>query len=220
MNPGEFRLIVSSGPTREWIDPVRFISNPSSGKTGWHLAALGVERFQETCFVSGPGAPEYRAAEGARNIAVESTQEMGESLASLLREKSVLVMAAAPADYTPRSAPSKIKKKEAELVLHLQPAMDILSTLKDRARELSSCYLVGFAAETENLYENAYGKLKRKGLSFICANQVYKTDRGFGENDNEWLVINEAGESRTLGPAPKETLARALLDQIIAELPG
>ena len=220
MNPADFRLVVTSGPTREWLDPVRFISNPSSGKTGWNIAHKGLSRFREVILITGPVHREYAELEGGQTILVETTADMGQAVHDALIDNTLLVMSAAPADYTPQSVQdSKIKKSpDGLLELKLKPTMDILGRLRPRVESLQNVYLTGFAAETDNMRDNAYGKLKRKNLNFICANQVFKNQAGFGNNPNTWLVINAEGREHALGPAPKEELAEALLNLLIEEI--
>lgn len=222
MNPAEFRLVVASGPTREWIDPVRFISNPSTGQTGWSLATSGVGRFREVVFISGPGLEEYRTVEGARNVLVDTTAEMTSAVRDNVGDSCLLIMSAAPADYTPATPETqKIKKKSGEpYTLILAPTTDILKSLIPIAAAWPAFYRVGFAAETKNMHEYALRKLEEKELDFICANQVYKSETGFGNNPNTLVVIDRAGETTKIGPATKDDLASRLLDHIVAKIPA
>jgi phosphopantothenoylcysteine synthetase/decarboxylase len=222
MNPEEFRLVVASGPTREWLDPVRFISNPSTGRTGWSLATSAVGRFREVVFISGPGAEEFRTVEGACNVLVETTAEMTSAVRDHVGDQCVLIMSAAPADYTPtEAADQKIKKKSGEpYTLTLAPTTDILKSLIPLAAGWPGFYRVGFAAETRNVEEYALRKLAEKELDFICANQVYKSETGFGDHPNTLLVIDKVGETVKIGPATKDDLAVRLLDHIVAKIPA
>ena len=221
MNPAEYRLIVTSGPTREWLDPVRFISNPSTGRTGWALAQAGIGRFREVVLISGPGEENFRSVEGARNILVDSTAEMTSAVRDVIDDFSLLIMSAAPADYTPaKPAEQKIKKTAGEgYTLTLRPTTDILRSLIPMARNWPNFYRVGFAAETKNVEEYAMGKLREKELDFICANKVHKEDAGFGDHPNTLLVMDRSGESTKIGPASKDALAVLLLDYIVAKIP-
>ncbi len=222
MNPEEYRLVVASGPTREWLDPVRFISNPSTGHTGWALASSGVGRFREVIFISGPGTEEYRTVEGASNVLVDTTAEMTSAVRDHVGDNCLLIMSAAPADYTPQeSVDHKIKKKSGEpYTLTLAPTTDILKSLIPLAAGWPAFFRVGFAAETRNIEEYARKKLVEKDLDFICANQVYKSETGFGEHPNTLLVIDKAGETVKIGPATKDDLAVRLLDHIVAKIPA
>ncbi|MCR9143569.1 MAG: phosphopantothenoylcysteine decarboxylase [bacterium] len=222
MNPEEFRLVVASGPTREWLDPVRFISNPSTGQTGWSLATAAVGRFRDVVFISGPGSERFRTVEGASNVLVETTAEMTSAVRDHIRDSCLLIMSAAPADYTPTEASDqKIKKVAGEpYTLTLSPTTDILKSLIPLAAGWSAFYRVGFAAETRNLEEYARKKLAEKDLDFICANQVYKSEAGFGDHPNTLLVIDKKGETSKIGPATKDDLAVRLLDHIVAQIPA
>lgn len=217
MNPSKYRLVVTSGPTREWIDPVRFISNPSSGRTGWALARRGLKLFRDVVFISGPAHGRYTKVEGAKNIQVESTEEMAAAVTSAIRERTLLIMAAAPADFTPESRDTtKIKRSGGELILRLQPTKDILIGLG--SLDLDHFIKVGFAAETDHVQENAFDKLKRKNLDFICANRVYQEREGFGENRNTLHVIGRDGKEKIIGPADKLLLADRLLRYLVATI--
>jgi phosphopantothenoylcysteine decarboxylase/phosphopantothenate--cysteine ligase len=205
------RLVVASGPTREWIDPVRFITNASSGKTGWEIARNGLSRFAEVVYIAGPCA--YRMLEGATCIAVDTTSDMADAVLKSICENSLLIMAAAPADYTPVTpATQKIKKVPGEThrTLELRPTTDILK--KAGENPPPRCIRVGFAAETENLKENALEKLKRKNADFICGNEVYRERSGFGEVQNTLHLFDRTGHEIVLGPMPKDRLAQSLLD--------
>lgn len=209
------RLIVASGPTREWIDPVRFLTNASSGKTGWEIARSGLRRFQEVIYIAGPCDTPYRRLEGAINMPVTTTAEMGEAVLEMLRPDSLLIMAAAPADFTPVHAEAhKIKKQPGETVrtLELAPTMDILQKAGEKAPD--RCFRVGFAAETQELLSNARAKLHRKQAHFICANEVYRDRTGFGEIPNTLRVFDALGGEKQIGPLPKDALADSLLDYL------
>ena len=219
MDASLYRLVVTSGPTREWIDPVRFLSNPSSGHTGFFLARRGVELFREVVFISGPVAPPKRQVDGARNVPVETTEEMASAVQKNIGERTLLVMAAAPADFTPdKSADQKIKKGEkTELLLRLRPATDILMSIRDETHP--DFYRVGFAAETNDLLENARRKLERKNLDFICANEVFQSQKGFGAGENALFLLDRRGKSHKLGPSSKEDLASTLLAHLTEAIP-
>lgn len=209
------RLVVASGPTREWIDPVRFLTNASSGKTGWEIARAGLKRFTAVVYIVGPCDTPYRRLEGALNIPVTTTEEMGHAVLEALSPESLLIMAAAPADFTPVHVESqKIKKQPGETLRHLElrPTMDILQTAGERAPK--RCFRVGFAAETHDLADNALAKLQRKQAHFICANEVYRDQAGFGEIPNTLRVFDALGGEKRIGPLEKDALASALLDYL------
>jgi phosphopantothenoylcysteine decarboxylase/phosphopantothenate--cysteine ligase len=218
IDPGKFRLIVTSGPTREWIDPVRFISNPSSGKTGHFIAQHGIRMFKEVLYICGPVSDAYRRVLNAENLLVETTDDMYTAVRSQIGPDTLLIMAAAPADFRPdRYEKSKIKKEERErMSIDLVTCPDILYSIRD-ARH-TNFYRVGFAAETDNIYGNAKAKLLRKNLDMICANQVEGERIGFGSDTNTLFVIDRAGNETVLGPLSKNDLAAALLNHLVESL--
>jgi len=222
-NPKDFKLIVTSGSTREWIDPVRFISNPSSGKTGFLLAQEGVDIYRETVYIAGYTEKEFKSVNNAKNISVDNTESMAEAVFQELDHHSILIMAAAPADYTPKiTSDIKIKKQEKEVVITLIPTIDILKTIgNQKLPHYNKLILVGFAAETNQIKEHAIEKLNKKNAHFICANQVYKSQTGFGHVDNAVVIFDKWNQEKTIGPIPKEFLCKKIieyLNQRIAEV--
>lgn len=220
MSAQEYRLIIVSGPTREWIDPVRFLSNASSGRTGWHLATHGKDYFRDVTYISGPVADRFQKVAGVTNIQVETTADMARAVQNEVSDRAVLIMAAAPADYTPEQlSPHKIKKSGNEnITLKLKPTTDILKSLIPLSTELKSFYRIGFAAETENIEDYAGRKLQEKNLDFICANAVYQSQTGFGDTENTLIVFDRSLTAHIIGPHDKETLTRKLIDYIIHKL--
>lgn len=220
METEKYRLVVASGPTREWIDPVRFITNPSSGKTGWAIASLGRTMFRETSYISGPGKEEYRTVKGATNIHVETTAEMAKEVFHSISDYTILFMAAAPADFTPvRHSTIKIKKRyRRSLNVKLKPTTDILLSAGTKYTHLDHFYKVGFAAETDNVLEHALEKVKRKKCDYVCANIVFKEDKGFGEHENSLMIVDKKGITMTIGPFNKDVLAGKLLDFIVRSI--
>lgn len=215
----EYTLLVGSGPTREWIDPVRYISNASSGKTGWFLAIEGLTRFKKVIYVTGPSDSKFRTVSGAENIQVETTSEMCREILNALDNKMILIMAAAPADFTPLTSEiEKIKKGSEEITIQLKKTEDILMSVSEKAKVLHDFFSIGFAAETENLLDHAKLKLKKKNLDFICANTVYKYQIGFGDKDNAWIVLGKNGTQIQMGPAPKSVLAAELISFLESHL--
>jgi len=204
------RAVVTAGPTREPIDPVRFISNRSSGKQGYAVADALARLGASVTLVSGP--TQLDAPAGVRRIEVETAQQMLEAVLEAAAQAQLLVGAAAVADYRPAAAAQqKIKKNAATLDLSLSRTGDILSAARDAQRGL---FIVGFAAETEKLAEHARGKLERKKLDLIAANWVGE-GRAFDRDDNTLQVFWADGD-RTLGPAAKSEVARQLA-ALIAE---
>lgn len=220
MTPGDFRLVITSGPTREWLDPVRFLSNASSGRTGWCLASAGLPLFRQVTLISGPVAREYCELAGAEITLVDTTQDMADAVRAAAGPATLLIMAAAPADYTPAHvSDAKLKKTPGSMELKLRPTVDILGSIAALGDSFPSFYRVGFAAETGDLESNARDKLRRKRLNFICGNEVFRTARGFGENSNTWSVYGMDGSTKTIGPGDKAQLSRQLLAYLIESLP-
>jgi phosphopantothenoylcysteine decarboxylase/phosphopantothenate--cysteine ligase len=204
------RVMITAGPTREAIDPVRFISNRSSGRMGYAVAQAALETGAAVTLVSGPVHLETPAQ--ARLIRVETAEEMLTAVQEGLAETDIFIGVAAVADYRCASiAGQKIKKSTAALTLTLAPTADILGAVAGRPHRP---FTVGFAAETENLADHALEKLQRKKLDMIAANQVSPM-LGFEQADNELLVLWEGGQ-RQLGRSDKQTLARQLV-ALIAE---
>jgi phosphopantothenoylcysteine decarboxylase/phosphopantothenate--cysteine ligase len=204
------RVLLTAGPTRERIDPVRFISNRSSGKMGFAVAAAARDAGADVVLVAGP--VQLPTPRGVRRIDVESALDM---LAAVQREvgnADIFISTAAVADYRPaRAAPQKIKKNATSLEIELERTVDILATV---AAAPSRPFVVGFAAETENVEQHARGKLLRKNLDMIAANEV-GDDKVFEKDDNALMVLWGGGR-RDLGPGSKSEIARELVS-LIAE---
>ncbi len=204
-------VLLTAGPTREAIDPVRFIGNRSSGRMGYALAAALARLGASVRLVSGPVSLDPPAR--VERIAVESAAEMREAVMQRVADCGIFVASAAVADYRPReAAPEKIKKRRDELSLQLVKNPDILAQV---AALPHPPFTVGFAAETEQLEEHAAAKLRDKGLDMIAANRVGAGPGGFESEDNALLVLWPGGR-RELPLMPKPALARHLA-QIIAE---
>ncbi|MBI2353811.1 MAG: bifunctional phosphopantothenoylcysteine decarboxylase/phosphopantothenate--cysteine ligase CoaBC [Deltaproteobacteria bacterium] len=207
-------VMVTAGPTREEIDPVRFISNHSSGKMGYALAMAARRRGSRVILVSGPVA--LAAPAGVELVSVESAAEMRAAVMARAGDCSVVIKAAAVADYRPiERNGAKIKKQAAELTLQLVRNPDILAELGRLERRP---FLVGFAAETNNLEAMATKKLKEKNLDMIVANDVTQADAGFNVDTNRaWLLFRDG--SRVECPLmSKHELAAVILEHIAAEL--
>jgi len=205
------QVVVTAGPTQEAIDPVRYITNRSSGKMGYAVAAAAVEAGANVTLISGPTAlSPPRLVDAMR---VLTAAEMHDAVSRVIDSADIFIATAAVADYrVQQPATSKQKKKAESLSLTLTPTQDILHSVT--ARE-NPPFAVGFAAETDNLLDNARSKLERKSLDMIAANIVGVEGVGFDSNDNELHVLWPGGEER-LARAPKVAIARQLV-QLVAE---
>ncbi|MBW0433488.1 phosphopantothenoylcysteine decarboxylase [Leptospira yasudae] len=218
---GFSKAIITSGPTREWIDPVRYISNASSGKMGFHIAEEVAHWIPEVVYIHGQVLDDYKSPKGTKEISVETTSDMCDAVLGELAEGTILIMAAAPADFRPsRSKESKIKKEDGSetLLLELAKNPDILKTVSSKIQneEIAGCCLVGFAAETDSLEDHARGKLKSKNLDYIVGNYVGKNQKGFGEVDTTVIIFSSSGKTTEIGPFSKEVISR----KIVAFLKG
>jgi phosphopantothenoylcysteine decarboxylase/phosphopantothenate--cysteine ligase len=203
------RVLVTAGPTREAIDAVRFLSNPSSGKMGFAIATAAVRRGAEVVLVSGPTTIED--PEGVRVVRVTTASEMRDAVMAALPEATIVVKAAAVSDFAVAApAATKIRKREAARTIEFVPTPDILKEVSARK---GSRLLVGFAAETGDVVGNARKKLVEKGLDFIVANDV-SGGAAFGADDVAVVVLDRAGAETRLGPGPKAAIAERLLDMI------
>lgn len=207
------RFLITAGPTREPIDPVRYLSNRSSGKMGYALAEAAREAGHEVILVSGPVS--LTAPEGADLVRVETAQEMHDAVAARIHEADIAIFCAAVADYRVREiAVEKIKKKDEELTLTLVKNPDILGSA--RSRFGFTGILVGFAAETENLEANALEKLRRKECDYLVANDVSRNDIGFDKDENAVILFSKDGTCERLPQASKSEIAAGILSRILA----
>jgi phosphopantothenoylcysteine decarboxylase/phosphopantothenate--cysteine ligase len=207
------KIVVTAGPTREMIDPVRFISNRSSGKMGYALAAACAARGADVTIISGP--VRLPSPHGVRILRVESASEMRNAVLEERQGARALFMAAAVSDYIPETAASKIKKSGSGMSLQLSEGVDILAELG--ADSPGDELLVGFAAETESLLENARAKLQKKNLDYIIANDVSRTGIGFDSDRNAVTIIGRDGQLSKLPESSKREIAEAILDQLFAD---
>lgn len=204
------RVLVTAGPTREPLDPVRYLSNRSSGKMGFAVAAAAARAGARVTLVSGPVALPTPA--GVTRVDVESAAQMRAAVGDAVADCDIFIAAAAVADYRPQQvAAAKVKKQAAALRLELEPTTDILAEVAARA---DGPFTVGFAAETENVTEHARAKLEAKGLEMVAANRV-GDGLAFDRDDNELELLWPGGGLR-LPRASKTELARQLID-LIAE---
>ncbi|MDP3038828.1 MAG: bifunctional phosphopantothenoylcysteine decarboxylase/phosphopantothenate--cysteine ligase CoaBC [Deltaproteobacteria bacterium] len=213
LSPKDFsgeKILVTAGPTEEPIDPVRFLSNHSSGKMGFALARAARRRGAEVTLISGPTA--LPVPPQMRSIAVRSAAQMREAVLNHLESASILIMAAAVSDYRPKQkAPEKIKKSKLETVLELELNPDILA---EAGKKKNSRIMVGFAAETENLLQNTREKLEKKNLDLIVANDVTLPGAGFKADTNIVKIMDRSGKVEELPLMTKEDLADRILDRI------
>jgi phosphopantothenoylcysteine decarboxylase/phosphopantothenate--cysteine ligase len=211
-------VIVTAGGTREAFDPVRFVGNRSSGKMGFALAAAARDRGAAVTLIHGPAAlePPY----GIMAIAVESCADMERAVLDSIGDADALVMAAAVADYRPEIAASqKIKKRDDRLTLSLVRTSDILSAVAEQrgaGRRLKA--VIGFAAETRDVLDNAREKLTRKKLDLIVANDVSAADSGFEVDTNRVTLIDASGGMQTLPLMSKTAAAEQIIDRLVAIL--
>lgn len=204
------KILVTAGPTREMIDPIRFITNRSSGKMGYALARAARDRGAKVTLISGPTSlkpPPY-----VEFVRVETALQMRDAVMERFKWADVIVMAAAVADYRPKeSMGHKLKKSDSELILRLTPNPDILAELGGKKGDK---ILVGFAAETEHLISNALEKLHAKNLDLIVANNVLEHGAGFESDTNIVTIIDERGKAEKLPILPKDEVAHKVLDRI------
>ncbi|MFO7995974.1 MAG: bifunctional phosphopantothenoylcysteine decarboxylase/phosphopantothenate--cysteine ligase CoaBC [Dehalococcoidia bacterium] len=200
-------IVVTAGGTQEPIDPVRYISNRSSGKMGYALAEAARDRGAAVTLVTAPTAlPECTGMEVTK---VGTAQEMYQAVQNIAPQADALIMAAAVADYRPtRAAKEKIKKGKAGLTLELECTPDILGSVK------GNFIKVGFAAESSDLVENARQKLQQKGLDLIVANDITASDSGFGTDTNRVTIIDREGRIDDLPLLPKREVAERVLDRV------
>jgi phosphopantothenoylcysteine decarboxylase/phosphopantothenate--cysteine ligase len=207
------RLLVTSGPTHEPIDPVRFVGNRSTGKMGAALAAEALGRGAAVTVVLGPGAS---VPPGVEVVSVQTAEEMRDAVAARFDDVDAVVMAAAVADFRPKAiAHQKLKKDAGVPELILEPTPDILRELGERRRDQ---VLVGFAAETEDLEKAGREKLESKHLDLVVVNLVGRADTGFGADTSEAMLLAVTGDDVPLRRWTKRELARAVVDRVVALL--
>jgi phosphopantothenoylcysteine decarboxylase / phosphopantothenate---cysteine ligase len=207
-------FLITAGPTREFIDAVRFISNPSTGKMGYALAAAARDRGADVILVS--GAVQLVPPKGVKLIAVVSARQMHDAVMEYCNQSQVVIMAAAVSDFRPvHISDRKQKKDEAGTMLQLERTDDILLKL---GKTKSDRLLVGFAAETDDVEQNAIKKLKEKNLDLIVANDLLKPGSGFGADTNAVSIIDRSGNRTELPTLPKAKIAAEILNAIAALL--
>lgn len=205
------RVVVTAGPTREAIDPVRYLTNHSSGKMGYAIARQAANRGAEVILISGPS--QEQVPPGVIYVPVQSAQEMFLAVQQYYGQADAVIKAAAVADYRPKQVlDKKMKKTEGNLTLELERNVDILAWLGAHKTEQ---ILVGFAAETDNVEQNALGKLQRKHLDFIAANDVTEANSGFGKDTNKIALYGADHSVIDLPVLRKEDAADRILDAVL-----
>lgn len=209
------RCLISAGPTREFFDPVRFVSNPSSGKMGFALARSAAALGWEVTLVAGPVV--IPSPEGVTVEKVITGDEMFQAIDARFDDCDILIMTAAVMDYRPvQQAAQKIKKGQLAMTIEMEPVVDILQAMSARRQQQ---YLVGFAAETDHLEEYALKKLAGKNCDVIVANYVgFDSATGFEADTNEVFVFGKDGSRQRLGPAPKAVIAERLIQSFATTL--
>lgn len=204
-------ILVTAGPTREALDPIRFISNRSSGKMGYAIANVALQRGAEVILITGP--TNITPPNNAKVINVESALQMYEAVMSNASQANIIIMSAAVSDYRPKEfSHQKIKRDKGEITLILQENPDILAELGKNKKD--GQIIIGFSMETENLLENSIKKLRKKNLDFIIANDLSKEGAGFGTDTNIVTIISANGEAKELPLMSKHDVANAILDLV------
>jgi phosphopantothenoylcysteine decarboxylase/phosphopantothenate--cysteine ligase len=205
------KFVITAGPTREPIDQVRFLSNRSSGKMGYAIASAAIEAGHEVVLISGP--VNLAPPAGARLVSVITSDEMYAAVHQAVRDCDVLVMCAAVADYkAARVAKQKIKKRDEKFLLQLIPARDILKSLPP-SRDF---FVIGFAAETNDVEEHARAKLATKNCDMMVANDLSDPEIGMESDENAVTIFSRNGESERISRASKKIIARELVKIICA----
>lgn len=209
------KVIVTAGPTREFIDAVRFVANPSSGKMGYAIAEEAARRNAEVVLVSGPSPLDQPP--GVKRISVTSAAEMCKAVLDNLEKTDIAIMAAAVSDYKPVSRVSnKIKKKKENISLEMEPNPDILESLGKRE---NGFFLVGFAAETSGLLKKTREKMLRKNCSLMIGNLINKTRGGFESDENEIIIVSRNTDQVDTPPLmTKRDAAIKIMDRIVGEI--
>ncbi len=204
------KALITAGPTIEWIDPVRIVTNRSTGKMGYALARAAWRRGAEVTLVTGP--THLDPPKGIEVITVNTAEEMREAVLNNYREKDMVIKAAAVSDYKPlRKTQEKEKKKAIPITVEMIPTPDILAEL---GKDKGDITLVGFAAETTDHIANAMDKIKKKNLDLIVVNDVSREDRGFAADSNEVRMIDREGNEEAVPLMSKEDVADRILDRV------
>ena len=205
------KVLVTAGPTKEFIDPFRCLTNPSTGKMGISLANECARRGAEVILVS--SVDNDTISSKVKKIKITSTNDMFEAVKNNFKDCDFIIKAAAVSDYTPVQVfDKKVKKQEGNLTIEFQRTQDILKYIGDNKTDKQK--VVGFAAETNNLIEYAKEKIVKKNLDFIVANDISKKDIGFGSDDNEVYIIDKHDNIKKIDKSRKSNIAKAIVDEI------
>ena len=208
------QILVTAGPTQEPMDPVRFLSNPSSGKMGFAIARAAEQRGAQVVLISGPSSLEDPL--GVTVVRVQTADQMASAVFEGIEDADIVIKSAAVSDYRPReSTAEKMKKEKDEMVVNLVRNPDILATI---GQQKGRRFLVGFAAETEALDRHATKKLSQKNLDMIVGNIVKGDESAFGSDDNRVSMYYRDGTQEALPKMEKDSLAHALMDRIVARM--
>jgi phosphopantothenate---cysteine ligase (CTP) len=211
------KAIITSGPTREWLDPVRYISNASSGKMGFHIAEEISTIIKDVIYIHGNLQEKYSKPKNCNTISIETTKDLLNEILNQISNDTLLIMAAAPVDFSPEIfSNQKIKKTNQETItLNFKQNPDILKNISDfrNSKGLKNVSLIGFSAETENLEINAINKLKKKGIDFIIGNLVGKKE-GFGETPSKIFIYSYDGVVLESEYQSKEILGKTICNFI------
>ncbi|MFS0613235.1 bifunctional phosphopantothenoylcysteine decarboxylase/phosphopantothenate--cysteine ligase CoaBC [Lederbergia ruris] len=205
------KVLITAGPTKEKIDPVRYLTNHSSGKMGYALAEEAEKMGAEVVLISGPST--LPVPTGVKCISIETAENMYEQVLKYFPSADIVIKSAAVADYRPKqTSQQKIKKKDGNLILEFERTKDILMELGKRKEHQ---YLVGFAAETEKLEEHAYGKLERKNADMIIANDLTAKGAGFSADTNIVTIVQKNHRPKKLPLLSKNETAKRILEEIV-----
>ncbi len=200
------RILITAGPTQEQIDPVRFISNYSSGKMGYALARICQKKGAEVILISGPTEQKF----DGQTIRTTSAEEMYKACVEEFQKADITILCAAVADFTPETkADQKIKREKEDFILRLHPTHDIAATLGQQKK--NNQLLIGFALETQNEIKNAQSKIERKNLDYIVLNSLRDKGAGFGTDTNKITVLSKDGSIKTFPLKSKEEVARDIV---------
>ena len=205
------KVLVTAGPTKEFIDPFRCLTNPSTGKMGISIANECARRGAEVILVS--SVDNSSISNNVKKVKITSTNDMFEAVKNNFKDCNFIIKAAAVSDYTPVQVfDKKVKKQEGNLTIEFQRTQDILKYIGDNKREGQK--VIGFAAETNNLIEYAKEKIVKKNLDYIVANDISKKDIGFGSDDNEVYIIDRHDNIKKIDKSNKNNIAKAIVDEI------
>ena len=205
------KVLVTAGPTKEFIDPFRCLTNPSTGKMGISIANECARRGAEVILVS--SVDNSSISNNVKKVKITSTNDMFEAVKNNFKDCNFIIKAAAVSDYTPVQVfDKKVKKQEGNLTIEFQRTQDILKYVGDNKREGQK--VIGFAAETNNLIEYAKEKIVKKNLDYIVANDISKKDIGFGSDDNEVYIIDRHDNIKKIDKSNKNNIAKAIVDEI------